>query len=60
MFRRMKEDVLRAMSEPDERAMETSEAVRAGVSFVPSPMKAIILRLFLVLEDSGDGEDEGF
>ena len=39
--RRMKEDELSAMDEPDDSEMETVEARRAGASLMPSPTKAI-------------------
>jgi hypothetical protein len=46
----MKEALETAMSVPEERATETSAAVRAGVSLVPSPTKATVL-LVCVEED---------
>ncbi len=47
-LRRMKEADVTATSEPDARAIETSAAVRAGVSFVPSPTKATTRRDFFL------------
>ena len=39
-----------AISEPELKAIETSAAVRAGASFVPSPTKAMIWRLLALAE----------
>lgn len=44
LLRRMKEEDERAISEPEDSAMETSAVCSAGVSFVPSPVKAIMRR----------------